>query len=363
MASPVGAGAVVSHDVVVVGGGVAGLSVAAALAPGGRVALLEAEDRLGHHASGRSAALFEENYGSAPVRALSRASRASHEAAGVLSPRGVMLVGPGEEAATEAHALGLARITVAEARALWPILDADAVRFVAANPDTPSIDTDRLMQGYARTARAHGATLVTGAPVAAIRPGWVVETPRGVFEAPVIVNAAGAWADAVAALAGVEPLGLVPHRRSMAVVPAPGGRDVSDWPMLFGAGESWYAKPEAGRLLVSPAEEDATHPHDAHADELVLAEGIARYEAFVTEPVTRVLHSWAGLRTFARDRALVIGWEPTAPGFVWLAGQGGYGFQTAPAAAALAAALVGGAAPELDPGTVAAVDPARLRVR
>ena len=360
---PQGATRAVSHDVVIIGGGVAGLSAAAALAPGGRVALLEAEAVLGHHASGRSAALFAENYGSATVRALNRASRAAHEAAGVLSPRGLLLVGPDEGTAAEAEALGLARVTIEEARAWVPILDPQAVGFAAANPATPGIDTDRLMQGHARAARSHGAEIVTGAPATAIRPGWVVETPVGAFEAPVIVNAAGAWADAVAAMAGVEPLGLVPHRRSMAVIPAPGGHDVSGWPLLMGPGEGWYAKPEAGRLLVSPAEEDACEPHDAYADDLVLAEGLARYESYVTEPVTRVLRSWAGLRTFAPDRALVIGWEPAAPGFLWLAGQGGYGFQTAPAAAALAAALVSGAAPEIDGATVAALAPARLRVR
>ena len=353
----------VRHDVVVIGGGVAGLSIAAALAPAARVALLEAEASLGHHASGRSAALFEENYGNATVRALSRASRAAHEAAGVLSPRGIMLVGPGEETAPEARALGLARITTEEALAWVPILDPRAVGFAAANPATPGIDTDRLMQGHAKAARAHGAEIVTGAPVTGIRGAWVVQTPRGEYQAPVIVDAAGAWADAVATMAGVAPLGLVPHRRSMAVIPAPGGRDVSTWPMLMGPNESWYAKPEAGRLLVSPAEEDACEPHDAYADDLVLAEGLARYEAHVTEPVTRLLRSWAGLRTFAPDRTLVIGWEPSARGFLWLAGQGGYGFQTAPTAAALAAALVSGARPEIDGGTVAALDPARLRVR
>ena len=352
-----------SHDVVIVGGGVAGLSLAAALAPSARVALLEAEGRLGHHASGRSAALFAEGYGNAAVRALNRASRPAHEAAGVLSPRGVLLVAPDEGAAEEAREMGLERIGPEEAREVVPILEARAVGFASLDPHIPGIDTDRLMQGYAREARAHGAEIVTAAPAQAIRPGWVVETPRGAFEAPVLVDAAGAWADRVAAMAGVAPLGLVPHRRSMAVIPAPGGHDVAGWPMLLGAGESWYAKPEAGRLLVSPAEEDACEPHDAFADDMVLAEGLARYEAFVTEPVTRLLSSWAGLRTFAPDRALVIGRDPDAAGFFWLAGQGGYGFQTAPAAAALAAALLGGAPAELDAGVVAALDPARLRVR
>jgi glycine/D-amino acid oxidase-like deaminating enzyme len=161
-------------------------------------------------------------------------------------------------------------------------------------------------------------------------------------------------------MAGVAPKGLTPLRRSMARIPAPGGHDVSGWPMIFGPGETWYAKPDAGALIVSPAEEHAAEPHDAWADDMVLAEGLARYEEMVAEPVTRLLANWAGLRTFAPDRVLVIGPDPAEPDFLWSAGQGGYGFQTAPAAAALLAALAEGHAPELDPATVAALSPGRF---
>jgi len=146
----------------------------------------------------------------------------------------------------------------------------------------------------------------------------------------------------------------------MAQIPAPGGQDVSDWPLLFGPGESWYAKPDAGRLIVSPADEDPVEPMDAWADDMVLAEGIARYERHVTEPVTRVENNWAGLRTFAPDRALVIGEASDAPGFFWLAGQGGYGFQSSLGAAAHLVALVTGRRPDLDDGVTAALSPARF---
>jgi glycine/D-amino acid oxidase-like deaminating enzyme len=146
----------------------------------------------------------------------------------------------------------------------------------------------------------------------------------------------------------------------MARIPAPGGHDVSRWPMIFGAGETWYAKPDAGALIVSPAEEDPLPPQDAWADDMVLAEGLARYEAMVTEPVTRMIANWAGLRTFAPDRVPVIGFAPDAPGFFWLAGQGGYGFQTSPAAARLAADLILGRAPEVSASLVAALAPGRL---
>ena len=161
-------------------------------------------------------------------------------------------------------------------------------------------------------------------------------------------------------MAGVRPLGFTPLRRSMARIPAPGGHDVSRWPMIFGAGETWYAKPDAGALIVSPAEEHAMEPHDAWADDMVLAEGLARYEEMVTEPVTRLLANWAGLRTFAPDRVLVIGRDTACPDFFWLAGQGGYGFQTSPAASRLAADLIAGRTPEVASPLVSALSPARF---
>jgi D-arginine dehydrogenase len=176
---------------------------------------------------------------------------------------------------------------------------------------------------------------------------WRITTIGGeTHEARVLVNAAGAWADVVATRAGVAPLGLTPLRRSVARMPAPGGHDPGGWPMLMGAGESWYAKADAGAWIVSPAEEHPVpEPHDAWPDDMVLAEGIARYQPFVTEEVTRVTSSWAGLRTFAPDRCLVLGPDPDRADFIWVAGQGGYGFQTAPAASRLVADLVAGRDP------------------
>jgi len=182
-----------------------------------------------------------------------------------------------------------------------------------------------------------------------------------VLQARSIVNAAGAWVDVVANMAGIAPLGVRPLRRSIARIPAPGGHDVSRWPVMFGPGEDWYAKPDAGALLVSPADEVEIPPMDAWADDMVLAEGLARYAAHVTEPVTRMLSNWAGLRTFAPDRNLVLGPDASDPSFIWMAGQGGYGFQTAPAASQLVADLVAGRAPQIDAGMVAALSPARFR--
>jgi glycine/D-amino acid oxidase-like deaminating enzyme len=358
-----------TYDFLVIGGGIAGTSAGAALSALGTVCLLEAEDALAYHASGRSAALYEAQYGLPSTTALNRASRQAHETldGGLLSPRGLLLLaGPGDETAfaDDCTKMHLDRLTPAEAQGIIPILDLSHVTAAAHHTDAWDIDTDRMVQHFARVIRANGA-MHTGAPVTAIArtdTGWRVSTPNADLTARTLVNAAGAWADQVAVMAGVAPLGLTPLRRSMARMPAPGGHDVSGWPMLFGVGESWYAKPDAGAWLVSPAEEGPVDaPHDAFADDMVLAEGIARYQPFVTEEVTRVTSSWAGLRTFAPDRNLVIGHDARDPAFLWNAGQGGYGFQTAPAASALLADLVAGRPSVLDADTIATLSPSRFR--
>jgi len=355
-------------DIIVIGGGVAGVSVAACLAPHAQVTLLENEKSLAYHASGRSAAMFIRDYGNASVKALNAASADHHHHAdgGVLSRRGMMLVARADQSEAfraDAADLGLGEITLAEAASLWPILNPDTVEHAAYRPDAYDLDTDLLIQNYARRARAAGATFVTGAPVTAITrsgQGWRVTAGGQDHTADIIVNAAGAWADEIARMAGAAPLGITPYRRSMARIAAPGGLDTSGWPFVDGVEESWYAKPDAGALIVSPSEEERVDPHDAWADDMVLAEGLARYEEMVIHPVTRMLANWAGLRSFAPDRTLVIGPDAHTPGFHWLAGQGGYGFQTAPAASQLTADLITGAAPSLDAATIAALNPARF---
>jgi glycine/D-amino acid oxidase-like deaminating enzyme len=355
-------------DVVVIGGGVAGLSAGAAISALARVTVLEGEEALGHHASGRSAAMYEPGYGSPAAVVLTEASREALEGGGFLSPRGLMLVGKDEDRPrweADRAGFGMPAIGLAEARAMVPVLAADVV-LAAWHADAWDIDTDRLMQGYARDIRAAGGTIRTRARVTAMRRiagGWAVTAGDAVHEARLVVNAGGAWADGVAVMAGLAPKGLVPHRRSMARIPAPGGHDVARWPMILGAGETWYAKPDAGALIVSPADEEPMDPHDAWADDMVLAEGLARWEAHVDAPVTRLIASWAGLRTKAPDASPVLGPDPDDPAFVWCAGQSGQGFQTAPAAARLVADLVAGRAPAVDAATVAAVSPARAALR
>lgn len=356
------------NDFLVIGGGIAGVSVAARVSGLGKTLLLEAETALGYHASGRSAALFESNYGLPSVKELSRASDAYHRHAhgGFLSPRGFMLlggVGDDDGFERDIEDFQLAPIPLEEAFALVPILNPKTVKFAALDEEACDIDTDRQIQTFARDVRGNGGQVLTGQKVTRIvrkDAGWQVTAGAQVFDARILINAAGAWVDEIAKLAGVAPIGFTPKRRSMARIPAPGGHDVSGWPMIIGVGETWYAKPDAGKLLVSPAEEDPVEPMDAWADDMVLAEGLARYEAMVTEPVTRLETSWAGLRTFSPDRALVIGFDVGDPAFFWHAGQGGYGFQTAPAASQHAADLIAGRAPEIDAVTAAAVSPGRF---
>lgn len=356
-------------DFIVIGGGIAGISAAARLSDLGRVTVLEAESGLGYHASGRSAAMFEENYGNPAVVALNKASADYHRTAngGYLSPRGFMLVaGPGEEDqfAADVKELDLHPIDTADAYARVPILKPETVTLAALHEEAQDLDTDRMIQDFARVVRGNDGQVITKAPVTAIRhsgAGWEVTAGDRTYSAKQIINAAGAWVDQVAVMAGVAPIGITPKRRSMARLPAPGGHDVSRWPMMMGVGEGWYAKPDAGKLLVSPADAEPVAPQDAFADDMVLAEGLARYEAKVTEPVTRVESNWAGLRSFVADGALVLGPDPVRPDFIWCAAQGGYGFQTAPAASRLIADLVGSRASELDRDMIAALSPERLR--
>ncbi len=357
------------QDFIIIGGGIAGISVGARLSHMGRVTLLEGEESLGFHASGRSASLFDVMYGHPTAVALNRAGHDYHATAngGILSPRGLMLVAGPDQAdafAREMPLLAMHEISVDEAVQMVPILDRSALSRAAYHAEAWDMDTDRLIQNFARELRGNGGQVLTRHQVSAISRtgrGWRVETAGAAFEAPILVNAAGAWVDEVAKMAGLAPIGFTPMRRSIAQIPAPGGHDVAGWPMVLGAQERFYAKPEAGKLLVSPAEEHPQPPHDAWADDMVLAEGLARYEEMVTEPVTRLETSWAGLRTFSPDRVMVIGFDPSADGFFWHAGQGGNGFQTSPAASQLAADLIGGHAPDLPADLVTQFRPGRFR--
>lgn len=343
-----------SVDVIVIGAGIAGASVAAHLARDHKLVVLEMEDRPGYHSTGRSAATYEPNYGPPSIRSLTRASGdffmrppTGFAASPLVSPRHTVFVIP-EHQQREAEALlktgvDFSAITVAEACRQFPPLRAAYVKEALLDATTADIDVDLLHQGFLRMIRAEGGEIICKAEVQAIRRhdgAWEVSTPLGSFTAAILVNAAGAWGDIIAAQAGLAPVGLQPKRRSMAVVPVEAGINVMAWSFVGDVGETWYAKPSGGRLLVSPAEAEPVDPHDAYADDMTLAEGIARFQEAVDIEVTRLAGSWGGLRSFAPDGNPVCGFDGGAEGFFWLIGQGGYGIQTSPALGELAAALV-----------------------
>jgi len=335
-------------DFLILGGGIAGLSAAARLVRHGRVIVIEGEDALGYHSSGRSVSFSHYGIGGDAVRALTAYSRPWFE-----PPLGRTF--PTLYFADEETLTRLARLADDIARfsddirtldrramaALFPPLRPAAVRGLL-DPTGLKLDADLVLQTLAREIRAAGSSVLLGHRVAAIEPGWTVRTEAGErFAAPVLVNAAGAWADQVAALAGVAPLGLQPRRRTIIVVDAP--PESAGWPFVHSIAGDFYLLPEAGRLLVSPVDEVPAEPGDAQPEDYDLALAADRLEHYTTIAVTRIAHRWAGLRTFTHDRVPTAGFAADAPGFFWLAGQGGYGFQTAPAMAAIAEALITGA--------------------
>jgi D-arginine dehydrogenase len=349
-------------DFLIIGGGVAGLSAAAALAPHGSVLLLEAEAALGHHSSGRSATFSHFGIGNDVVRRLTAYSRAFFQA----PPEGVVEVPLARrasalfiateatlpemdrlEVAMRAHAPEIRRCEQDELTALFPPLRTGGGAAVAGllDEDGLRLDADALLQAYARRVRSLGGTILPSAPASTIaRTGaWEVTTADGaVHRGQVLINAAGAWADVIAERAGVPPLGLLPKRRTIIIVDPPHGANVAAWPFVKTVVDDFYILPEAGRLIASPVDEVPSEPCDAQPDDYDIALAAWKVEQYTTLPVPRVSHRWAGLRTFAPDRTPVVGFDPRAEGFFWLAGQGGFGLQTAPALAEAAAALARG---------------------
>ncbi len=363
-----------SFDVIVIGAGIAGATTAAALSADRRVALIEAEEQAGYHTTGRSAAIWVRNYGPPDVRLLTGLSRGFLESppAGfaelpLLKRRPVVILAPPAQVPELNRLLdegvGLRRIAIDDVRAMVPALRPEYAVSAAIEDDAFDMDVAAIHQGFLRQLRANGGTLALRHRAGRIaRAGgvWEVQTSAGaVFRAPVVVNAAGAWGDEVAAIAGVHPLGLTPCRRTAAIID-PSPWDAGDWPMLDDASQTWYARPEARtRLMVSPADETPMHAHDVRPDELDIALAIDRMQQALDIPVRRVEHSWAGLRTFTPDGSLAFGWDARAQGFFWCVGQGGYGIQTSPAAGRLVADLVAGRDPGEAAPALAAIDPRR----
>jgi len=349
------------YDFIVIGAGMVGASVAYELASSARVCVLEGEDRPGFHATARSAALFAPTYGGREIRALTRASRAFFDAppAGftehpLLRDRGCLYIARSDQLDHLDHMVSTIRnsggevvmLDKQEATNRVSLLREGYVAAAAFDFDAMDIEVESLHQGFLRGGRTAGAVLITRnwLDEPQRRNGvWSIELSDGqIVSAPVLINAAGAWADSVAERCGAARLGLQPLRRTALLVDVPGGVDINSWPAVIDTDEMFYFKPEAGKLLLSPADETPDVPGDAMPDDLDVAIAVDRVQGALDLEVKRVSHSWAGLRTFSPDRAPVVGFDSRVAGFFWCAGQGGYGIQTAPAMGRTAAAVARG---------------------
>lgn len=354
-------------DVVVIGGGIAGTAIAAHLAQAIDVAVLEMEGQPGYHSTGRSAALFALAYGNHVIRALTRASRdfffnpePSFCEEPLISPRKVLIFGREEQRvafeeliARELPADHLDLIDAAAALELCPVLKADGLLGGLLDSGSADIEVHALQHAYIRKLKRAGGKLFVSAGVQSIAFDadsrlWTATTPAGVFVTRTLVNAAGAWADRIAVMAGARPVGLEPRRRTAALIDAPEGSASHAWPMVLDAEERFYMKPDAGLLLISPADETMSEPEDAQPDEIDIAIAADRLETLTSIQVRRIKSKWAGLRSFVADRSPVVGFDPLRPGFFWLAALGGYGIQTAPALSELAAKLAQGQSADAD---------------
>jgi D-arginine dehydrogenase len=345
----------IHQEILVLGAGMAGTAVSAHLSEHAEVRLLEMESQPGYHSTGRSAAVFFEAYGNAQIRALTRASRPllfsppADFAATLVRPRSLLLVArEGQEAAYRSFlkashpADGLESVSAEQAQAILPVLRPEGLVGGLYTEHGADIEVHELQQGYLRLLQSRGGTVTMNSKVIALkRTGglWSVITDQQTYTAKLLVNATGAWAGAIGALAGATNIGLSPLKRTACLIAAPKDQRTEQWPMLVDIEEQFYLKPDAGALLLSPADETPSSPCDAQADELDVAVAVDRLERATLLDVRRVTHRWAGLRSFTDDRSPVVGYDPIAPNFFWYAALGGYGIQTAPALSQLAAAL------------------------
>lgn len=354
-------------DIVVIGGGIAGVSVAAELATTMDVVLLEREPHLAYHTTGRSAALFFGSYGHPSTLPLTAASRKWFDTPEftelpVLSPRGALTVAFDDDPMPSLA--GAEPLTADEAIELAPTLDRSRVAGAAYEPEAADMDVAGIHQAFVRKLRHHGGEIRVDSPVTSLDRGhesWAVAAGGETLTCATVVDAAGAWADVVAEMAGAEPIGIQPKRRTAFMVTAPDGS--RDWPMVTDSGHTFYFKPDGIQLLCSPADETPSPPVDARPRDVDIAIAIERINDKTDLAIRSIRSSWAGLRTFAADGGMAIGFDPDVEGFFWLAGQGGTGIQTAPAAARLAASLITAGAPPDDLAAVdlPALDPVRFQ--
>ncbi|MFT6435342.1 MAG: D-arginine dehydrogenase [Candidatus Azotimanducaceae bacterium] len=345
-----------AFDVIVIGAGIAGVSAAAQLSSYCKVLVLERESAAGYHATGRSAAAFAPAYGNEVVRNLTAAAEKFYTQPpegfseyALLTPRDSVFIANHNQQSVLSSMLiessHLASLTSAELVTRVPILNSAKLQGGAIDTTSGDLDVDAILQGFLRRFRNNGGQLVFNREVLQLarkNAVWQVSCDDGIFTAPTVVNAAGAWADHIATLAGANAVSVIPYRRSALLVDAPAEMDIKDWPLIIDAEENFYFKPEAGQLLISPADETESEACDAFPDDIDLAVAIDKVQSISHLEVSKINHSWAGLRTFAKDKTFVLGFDPTLSGFFWLAGQGGYGVQSAPTLADITCHLICG---------------------
>jgi D-arginine dehydrogenase len=345
-----------TNDIIIIGGGIAGVSLGARLAVHNKVTILEMEQQPGYHATGRSAAFFAPAYGNKVVRTITAASEAffrnppdDFTDVALLHPRDALYVARQDQREIMSRLLSKStQLSALDGKALAekvPILDTDTLVAGALDESGGDLDVDAILQGYLRRFRMLGGEIITNSKVEQLRRingKWVVRTADAEYQCAIIVNAAGAWADSVAVSAGLRGLGIQPLRRTVVLVDAPPACDISSWPLTIDIEEQFYFKPDAGQLLISPADETPARPCDAQPEEMDIAIAIERVRQVTDLDVQKINHSWAGLRSFAPDKTFVTGFDPQSEGFFWFAGQGGYGVQSSPALADIGSYLISG---------------------
>lgn len=349
-------------DVIVIGAGIAGASAAAELAVDANVVLLEMEAQAGYHATGRSAAFFAAAYGNKTVRDITGSCEnfflnppAGFSESALIRLRDCMFFGRADQLprleAMQADNPRLEFLNSTQVRERVPLLSAAYLHGAMWDRMGGDLDVDALLQAYLRLFRRRGGQLLKNHCVTGLRHtggAWLVTSGQEEITAPIVVNAAGAWADNIAEIAGLSPLGVKPLRRTAILIDPPAGMDIEHWPLMIDADEDFYFKPDAGQILISPADETPTAPCDAQAEDYDIAVGVDHFEKATSLEIRRINHRWAGLRTFAPDKIFVAGFDSRADGFFWLAGQGGYGVQSAPAMAHMSACIISGGQPPAD---------------
>jgi D-arginine dehydrogenase len=346
-----------TYDFIVVGGGIAGASAGFELAKFGSVLLLERESQYGYHSTGRSAAVFLKSHGPPVIRSLASASKGFllHPPDGfadypLLKPRGLLLIGGFDDAGALDRAAaecgryvdGVRRLNAEQSRAMVPVLRDDYVGGAVFDPEAMDIDVHSLHYGFLRGLREHGGETLINAGVVGIeraRGEWNVRTQSGNFAARVVLNGTGAWCDKIAVMAGAATVGLVPKRRTAFIFRPPPVASLEHWPVVHDIHETFYFKPDAGRILASPADETPVEPCDVHPEDIDVATAVERIQRCASLSVTHIERKWAGLRSFVSDGCPVVGYDPSVDGFFWIAGQGGYGIETSPAVGRMSASL------------------------